>query len=74
MFDDEDLREIRESREEWEACSLEPTLDAYGERKDRFATVSNLGVDRLYTPNDVADIDYDESLGFPGEYPYTPLV
>jgi methylmalonyl-CoA mutase N-terminal domain/subunit len=71
MFDDEDLREIRESREEWEACSLEPTLDAYGERKDRFATVSNLGVDRLYTPNDVADIDYDESLGFPGEYPYT---
>jgi methylmalonyl-CoA mutase N-terminal domain/subunit len=71
MFDDEDLREIRESREEWEAGSLEPTLDAYGERKDRFATVSNLGVDRLYTPNDVADIDYDESLGFPGEYPYT---
>ena len=71
MFDDEDLREIRESREEWEASSLEPTLDAYGERKDRFATVSNLGVDRLYTPNDVADIDYDESLGFPGEYPYT---
>ena len=71
MFDDEDLREIRESREEWEASSLEPTLDAYSERKDRFATVSNLGVDRLYTPNDVADIDYDESLGFPGEYPYT---
>ena len=71
MFDDEDLREIRESREEWEVSSLEPTLDAYGERKDRFATVSNLGVDRLYTPNDVADIDYDESLGFPGEYPYT---
>ena len=71
MFDDEDLREIRESREEWEASSLEPTLDAYGERKDRFATVSNLGIDRLYTPNDVADIDYDESLGFPGEYPYT---
>ncbi|WP_242437238.1 methylmalonyl-CoA mutase family protein, partial [Halorubrum lacusprofundi] len=39
--------------------------------RDRFATVSNHEVDRLYTPADVADIDYEEDLGFPGEEPYT---
>ena len=71
MFDDEDLQEIRDSHEEWEQESLNPMLDAHGERKERFATVSNHGVDRLYTPADVADLDYDEDLGFPGEEPYT---
>jgi methylmalonyl-CoA mutase N-terminal domain/subunit len=71
MFDDEELAEIRAGRDEWERGSLDPTLDRYGERRDRFATVSNLEVDRLYTPEDVADIDYEEDLGFPGEPPFT---
>jgi methylmalonyl-CoA mutase N-terminal domain/subunit len=71
MFDDEDLNEIRESREEWEDATLDPALDAHGERKDDFATVSNHDVDRLYTPDDVADLAYDEDIGFPGEPPYT---
>ncbi|AEN04610.1 methylmalonyl-CoA mutase, large subunit [halophilic archaeon DL31] len=71
MYDDEDLAAIRESRDAWEEETLDPVLDAYGERKDRFATVSNLEVDRLYGPNDVSDIDYEEDLGHPGEFPYT---
>ncbi|GAB7095024.1 methylmalonyl-CoA mutase family protein [Halolamina litorea] len=71
MYDEEDLAEIRESREEWEDETLDPTLDAYGERKDRFATVSNLEIDGLYDPSDVADLDYEEDLGNPGEFPYT---
>jgi methylmalonyl-CoA mutase N-terminal domain/subunit len=70
MYDDEDLDEIRERKTEWEEETLEPFLER-GERKDRFATVSNHEVDRLYTPDDVADLDYDEDLGFPGEEPYT---
>ncbi|MFC4437135.1 MULTISPECIES: acyl-CoA mutase large subunit family protein [Natrialbaceae] len=71
MYDDEDLESIRQATEKWEDETLEPTLDAHGERQDRFATVSNLEVDRLYTPEDVADLDYLEDLGFPGEEPYT---
>ncbi|WP_135829118.1 acyl-CoA mutase large subunit family protein [Halorussus halobius] len=71
MYDEDDLAEIREGKDEWEDETLGPVLDAYGERQDRFATVSNLEVDRLYTPEDVADIDYEEDLGFPGEEPYT---
>lgn len=71
MYDDDDLAEIRDAKEEWEAETLDPVLDAYGERKDRFATVSNLEVDRVYTAEDAADIDYDEDLSFPGEDPYT---
>ena len=71
MFDESELEEIRDVRAEWESERLDPVLDAYGERQDRFATVSNMEVDRLYTPEDVEDIDYEEDLGFPGEPPFT---
>ncbi len=71
MYDQDDLAEIRETRTEWEEETLDPALDKHGERKDRFATISNHEVDRLYTPEDVADLDYDSDLGFPGEPPYT---
>ena len=70
MFDEEELAAIRETREEWETETLAEYLE-YGERRERFATVSNHEVDRLYTPEDIADLDYDEDLGFPGEEPYT---
>ena len=70
MFGNDDLERIREQSAEWEEETLDPYLDA-GERKDRFATVSNHEVDRLYTPDDIADLDFDGDLGFPGEPPYT---
>ena len=70
MYDDEELSAIREAHAEWESETLDPVLDRFGERSERFATVSNREVDRLYTPADVADLDYDEDLGFPGEEPY----
>ncbi|MUV57571.1 methylmalonyl-CoA mutase [Halogeometricum sp. CBA1124] len=71
MYDEDELADIREAREDWESETRDPTRERFGERKDRFATVSNLEVDDLYTPNDVADVDYEEDLGFPGEFPFT---
>jgi methylmalonyl-CoA mutase N-terminal domain/subunit len=70
MYDEDDLEAIREAREEWEDDTLSDYLE-HGERKEEFVTVSNHEVDRLYTPEDVADLDYEEDLGFPGEEPYT---
>jgi methylmalonyl-CoA mutase N-terminal domain/subunit len=72
MFDDEDLAEIREGREDWEAETYGPTVDRFGERKDEFTTdTGGQDVKPLYTPADVEDLDYEEDLGFPGEAPYT---
>lgn len=71
MFDQDELDRIRDAHRTWESETLDPVLDQYGERRDRFATVSNLEVDRLYTPEDVADLSYEDDLGFPGNAPYT---
>ncbi|MHA1650262.1 MAG: methylmalonyl-CoA mutase family protein, partial [Candidatus Helarchaeota archaeon] len=48
----------------------EKAAKAGKERQDEFYTLSNIKVKRVYTPADV-NINYDEDLGQPGEYPFT---
>jgi methylmalonyl-CoA mutase, N-terminal domain len=43
----------------------------FGERDADFETISGEPVEPLYTPEDVADLDHDRDLGYPGEYPFT---
>ncbi len=42
-----------------------------GEPEQKFRTVSGLEVKPLYTPEDVATLDYQRDLGSPGDYPFT---
>lgn len=44
---------------------------AQKERKNRFASISFRVQDELVTPENQGDFDYQEKLGFPGEYPFT---
>jgi len=60
-----------ESVERWEKETLKPALDKRAERKSNFQTVSLDEVNRLYTPTDTADIDFNSDISFPGEFPYT---
>jgi methylmalonyl-CoA mutase N-terminal domain/subunit len=74
MFDAEELAAIRENKERWAAETLDPVLDRFGERRESFTTdTEGREVARLYTPDDLADGEraYEETLGFPGEEPYT---
>ncbi len=71
MFDKEKLERIRESYERWEETTLQRRLAQHPERQDKFVTVSGAEINRLYTPLDIADLDYEQDLGMPGEYPFT---
>ena len=66
-----DLENLKAAREQWEQNTLQKTLDRHPERMEQFITTSGAPVERLYTPLDVADLDYERDLGFPGEYPFT---
>ncbi len=57
--------------ERWEQETLEPVLKKRAEWKKNFETVSLEEVERLYTPADTADVDFDRDISFPGEFPYT---
>ena len=71
MFDHNEVTKIQAKTDRWEAATLQKTLDRFPERRRTFVTTSSAPVERLYTPVDVADLDYARDLGFPGEYPFT---
>ena len=59
------------SKQNWEKGTLGPVKNRFGERKDQFQTESGLEVGTVYTPEDQDDFDYEQKLGYPGDYPYT---
>jgi len=63
-------KSFEEQKEQFEKA-VEKTINRFPERKQRFVTVSDTEVNRLYTPEDMKDINFEESIGFPGVYPYT---
>ncbi len=40
------------------------------DQKARWSTVSDLEIKRLYTPEDLRDMDFARDIGAPGEYPF----
>ena len=71
MYDKSKLADLHEDVEKWEETTLHKSLGKLPERKPQFVTTSSEPVNRLYTPLDVADLDYARDLGLPGEYPFT---
>lgn len=61
---------LNEQYKKWQETTLKKSLDKFKERNEHFETSSGIEVPRLALPVD-DDPDYDEKLGFPGEYPYT---
>ena len=64
-------KSIKEEFERWGKTTLNKTLSKAPEREPSFKTTSHIELKRLYTPLDVADLDYCNALGFPGEPPFT---
>jgi methylmalonyl-CoA mutase, N-terminal domain len=58
-------------KQRWERETLEPALKKSPERAQSFTTISGRPIDRLYTKDDVADVDYGRDVNNPGEFPYT---
>jgi len=71
MFDKKKLEAIQQAKDKWEETTLQQTLARSPERREKFITTSSDEIDRLYTPLDIAQMEYDRDLAMPGEYPYT---
>lgn len=60
-----------ENKDEWSENTLGPAKKRFGERKETFESDSGLEIDTTYDPGDLVEFDYEERVGYPGEYPYT---
>jgi len=68
MFDEKTLNQARHGMKAWSKRAREPGAE---EQRGTFVTISNLEVEPVYTPEHVRNMDFGESIGFPGEYPFT---
>src|SRR3954454_18428096 len=57
--------------ERWRATTRAKALGASPERRDAFATTSEIPVDDVYTEASLGAWDASTRLGLPGEYPFT---
>src|SRR4030066_1003185 len=64
-------KNTREEFERWEKTTLNKVISKAAEREPSFKTTSHVELKRLYTPLEIADLDYCNDLGFPGEFPFT---
>jgi len=59
------------SKREWQEKVLQPSTKRFPEREEHFLTTSGFEIDDLYSPDDAEAFDYDQKLGYPGEFPFT---
>jgi methylmalonyl-CoA mutase N-terminal domain/subunit len=57
---------IKEDMDKWQ-----DSIPNNKERQKSFKNLSEIEIKRLYTPNDIKDLNYGLDLGFPGQYPFT---
>ena len=67
MYDPTKLKALSQRRAAWE----KRIEGGDQERQQRFITTSSRIIQRLYDPSDIAAIDYERDVGWPGEYPFT---
>ena len=71
MIEKEEIAKIKSAAEIWEKEKVQKSLSREKERKETFTSISGTPIKRLYTPLEAADLNYNEDLGYPGEYPFT---
>lgn len=70
MFDHKVMQELAAVEEKYET-ELRRVLEKVPEADKQFLTFSGLPVKPLYSPRDIADLDFTKEVGFPGGYPFT---
>ena len=65
MYDKDKLKQLRQGQDKWEETTLHNSTARIPERREEFITTSSEPIKRLYTPLDVADLDYSADLGMP---------
>lgn len=70
MFDRDMLEKLKEGKQKY-SDKLESLTSKRPERQPKFVTDSEIEINTTYTPEDIAELNYEQELGFPGEYPYT---
>jgi methylmalonyl-CoA mutase N-terminal domain/subunit len=71
LFSTEALSAVAKEETKWRREVLDPIVSKKAPWKKDFTTVSGMEVNPLATPRNVAELDFERDLTFPGQFPYT---
>src|SRR5258707_14712517 len=71
LFSSEALKAVDAEEARWRKEMHDPLAAKKAPWKSDFTTVSAMDVNPLATPSDVAELDFERDLAFPGQFPYT---
>lgn len=69
MFTQELLDKSSLMRKKWED-EVKKIVAKSGDQKEKWTTVSDLEIKRIYGPEDIKDMDFENDIAYPGQYPY----
>ena len=70
MIGKKELDDIKRKRSYWEKNCYLNHVKNHSERKKKFVNLSGNEIKSVYTPEDIAHLDYIKDFGFPGESPF----
>jgi len=70
MVEKQTIKQIQKKRADWEKQKYSKAISENPERKPKFKNLSDIEIKNLYTPEDIADLEYLKDVGFPGEEPF----
>ena len=62
-------KNIKDLKQQWEKDTLDPLLEKYPERKEKFSSTSDIEIQRVALP--LEEQNYPDDIGFPGQFPFT---
>ncbi|MFC0905363.1 methylmalonyl-CoA mutase family protein [Clostridium sp. MT-14] len=69
LFDKQVLDESSELRKKWEDA-VKRTIAKHPDQKENWATVSDQQIKRIYGPEDIKDMNFENDISYPGQYPF----
>src|SRR5262249_12427079 len=71
LYNAEAVARVAQEQRRWEETTVATSTQRMPEQHTDFTTQSGMPIKRIYTPEDVAELDYERDLALPGAYPYT---
>jgi len=68
-FAKELLTQSRHLRKKWEN-EVRKTVAKWADQKQNWSTISDHEIKRLYTPEDVKSLDFENDISYPGQFPF----
>lgn len=73
MFTKDLLDKNEPLRKKWED-EVKRSIAKHADQKEKWTTVSDLDIKRIYGPDDIKDMNFETDIAYPGQFPFCGAI